>query len=373
MARERELNFKLNIKSVDAERMKAAFRGVTDELGKQQQKASAINRTLAAAKPAGKATAFPGLQLPALPGFSFGGKGGGLGSTALSALGGGMRGLGGALGGGGIGGALGGLSSSLGGLAGVAGPVGIALTAVSAGVTALAKAATSLGGAASPAALDRYTLAMEDAQAVMGRIFVPLLEHMGTAMRVVGDVLATVLPSTDEMREAMAPFREGLEDLKKIFTDLAPIIKAFLKATLQVAAVFAKIGMTIGLFQIRAAAWLAGMAGLTGGGQLVSSMGASKRNINFTQGEDYAKQVYKAAFASQTGKDPVQTAAEASASHLGKIATDVGAILNAIAVGGQAAGQAAGYASTAAGLAINPAGAMAEAIRGAVIRGLTGN
>lgn len=373
MARERELNFKLNVKSVNAEAMKTAFRGVTQELDRQQQKAASLKRTMAAVQPgaAGKplAAAMSGIKLPALPGFSLGDKGG-LGGAAPSAPGGGMKGIGGMLGGGGFGAGLGGLGGGLSSLAGVAGPAGMALTAVAAGITALTKAATSLGGAASPAALQRYELAMQDTSAVLGRIFVPLLEHMGDAMRLVGDVLASVLPSTDEMREAMAPFREALVDMKKIFTDLAPAIRVFLKASLQVAAMFARITVAIGLFQIRTAAWLAGLDGT--GKELQSSMGAAKRNINFTSAEDYAKQVYKAAFSAQAGKDPTQAAAEASASHLGNIAANVGKILAAITAGGQAVGQAAGYASTAAGLAVNPAGTMADVIRGAVIRGLQG-
>lgn len=71
-------------------------------------------------------------------------------------------------------------------------------------------------------------------------------------------------------------------------------------------------------------------------------------------------------------KDPAQAAAEASASHLAVISGRVGQILTAITAGGQAAGQAAGYISTAAGVIASPAGAMADVIRGAVIRGLQG-
>lgn len=400
MARERELNFKLNVKQVNADAMKTAFRGVTQELDKQQQKADKIKDTLAGVKvptskpvpplpglkvptgkampsllPAGFTGRLPSLALPAagqgklpfaLPGL------GQTGKTALSALGGGMKGIGGMIAGGGPGAALSGLGGSLGSLAGVAGPAGMAITAVAAAVSGLAKAAISLGGAASPVALQRYELALADTQAVLGRIFVPLLEHMGDAMRLVGDVLASVLPSTAEMRDATEPFRDALKDLKAIFTDLAPAIKIAIKGMLVIQKALWKIAMTVGLFQIRAAAAVAKATGALPANKqgLKSSVGASGRRVDFVGLEEYAKQVYKAAAAGGT-----QSVEEKMSQDIGIIAEVIQRIADYIGAGKKAADTAKGVASqvpNVLGMAYDPAGSVINALRGAIQRGLTG-
>lgn len=69
---------------------------------------------------------------------------------------------------------------------------------------------TQFAALAAPGTYQQFAFALEDVQAVIGLSFLPTLEMMRDAVRLVGDTLASILPSANEMRGAMAEVRNAL-------------------------------------------------------------------------------------------------------------------------------------------------------------------
>ncbi len=102
------------------------------------------------------------------------------------------------------------------------GPVGIALTAVGAGAAVavrglkeMASTIAGFAGVASPGSLKQWELAVRDLQGVVGQTLVPVLHLMTDGMRLLGDILASILPNAREMEQILAPLREAFGDLSK--------------------------------------------------------------------------------------------------------------------------------------------------------------
>lgn len=140
------------------------------------------------------------------------------------------------------------LGAAFKGAAAAAGPVGIA---VAVAATALEKVgevavaffnkAMSLAAAANPVAAERFQYAQRDLAAVMGRVFVPILEKATEVVRFFADVLNAILPSTNEVREAFKGFDPVFAQVKQIAADLAPLFKSFISYHLKQMAVAIQI------------------------------------------------------------------------------------------------------------------------------------
>lgn len=89
-------------------------------------------------------------------------------------------------------------------------------------------AALPLVNKARPGVLKRFTLAVDDAAAVLGHRLSPLFEFLTKVTRTFGDALATILPSTEQFRSALSPLYDALESVKEAIKENAPEIRSFL-------------------------------------------------------------------------------------------------------------------------------------------------
>lgn len=84
-------------------------------------------------------------------------------------------------------------------------------------------------GVASPALLKQFSMAMEDISGVLGQALLPIMPLIVEGVRLFGDILATILPSTEEAREALAPLTDAIIELfghvRDVMADLGPVIR----------------------------------------------------------------------------------------------------------------------------------------------------
>ncbi len=196
-----------------------------------------------------------------------------------------------------------------GGLAGAAGAVGVALAGVAtvatgavSAISAVGSAMVSMAAKASPAAFERFQIATEDAQAVLGRVFVPVLELATEGIRTVGDVLAEILPSSKEMREALAPLQDAFTQIKDSIAPLIPYLKGAVTG-------FIAVGAKIAEFTAKTLANFFKWVGMYEEGSSKAfagkSLGASAQPAQFMDVKSYLRQSYeKAASMGAEGKTP---------------------------------------------------------------------
>lgn len=198
--------------------------------------------------------------------------------------------IGGLVGAGNMGGAIGGGLGA--GIAALAGPVGMAVE----GVKAFTGAVENFVQKASPGAMERFQLILDDVTAVIGQTLVPVLEVLGQGLRLIGDFLKTILPSADELREALAPLREAFESVREVLAQIAPFIHEVLLVALKAFA----IALEIATFPIKLFAAI--LEGLFGKAKpLKSSEGTAARGIHFTTQEAASREIYQAAFKNSGG------------------------------------------------------------------------
>lgn len=91
------------------------------------------------------------------------------------------------------------------------------------------EAGVSLAAKASPGTVRQMSMAVEDFQATVGQMFVPVVELMGEVVRDLSDVIANFLPNTEEMRGAINEVRKawGLANvsLKEAALEIGPAIR----------------------------------------------------------------------------------------------------------------------------------------------------
>ena len=124
----------------------------------------------------------------------------------------------------------------------------------------------SLSRIANPAQATLYEMAVNDLYGVLGQKLTPVVELATEAVRMFGDFLASVLPSSKEIRAALAPFKDALNAIKAALIAAVPIIRNFLLGALYYLAMAAAF----------AAGVLEGLFG-TGGTFGASSRGAAAR------------------------------------------------------------------------------------------------
>lgn len=233
--------------------------------------------------------------------------------------------------------ALGQVDSSLKDLGGVLGPIGAGLGVLQSGVSGVGDAVksipiigdiigpfadaaaavpgifksileslTHMAAMNSPAEFHLLQVAVADVQATIGRTFVPVLEIMRESIRGVGEVIANVLPNSDEMRGALADMRQSLSDFFRAMTELAvawgPTIRTVIVGTLTI--------LTGTLIALAKAATLAAntvkpiaemISGAFGGpGEPRTSVGASVQPASFAAAEEYQRQLQIASYSSGT-------------------------------------------------------------------------
>lgn len=207
-----------------------------------------------------------------------------------------------------------------GGLSAIGGPVGVAVTAINAGVELVGKfwgmlkgafdTAMNFARAANPVAAERMDYAIRDMTAVIGRLFVPLMEKATEVIRIFADFLSTVLPSASEMRAVFSQLEPAIREMKIALQDFAPVFRLILVDTLREAATAMKFfGDAIQgvLFVIRS---LPGFSefGKGSGAPLKSSFGAGDFRTPSFVGIAEAKNAFMIealrASVSQGGSDP---------------------------------------------------------------------
>lgn len=227
--------------------------------------------------------------------------------------------VGGAVKGAGEGGIAGAFSGAMGGVTAAlsrAGPYGAAAAAgIDAATGMLGRfkdAVIELGGAASPNALRLFDEAVADSQATLGRVFVPVLELFTDAVRLAGDTLTSVLPSTDSVREALAPVRDIFEELGGVLAEVAPLIKDLISEGLHLLGAELRIVADAFRYVIDV---LKKSGLIKGGAKLDSSVGAAGRATSFGTTDALAHSVYAAAASSGNMKEK-RDPAEESANYL---------------------------------------------------------
>jgi hypothetical protein len=156
-----------------------------------------------------------------------GGLAGGAAGALMSAATGNFGGLAQALssGGGALGGAIG---------TAAFGPLGGAVGSTVGAIPGQALAAIpQLVQAFNPVAVERFNYILKDVTAVIGDRLQPVLETVGVAFRLIGDVLETILPSQAEMAELMKPINEMFHTLREAIAPLAPLFREMASVELQ--------------------------------------------------------------------------------------------------------------------------------------------
>lgn len=228
-----------------------------------------------------------------------GGKGGGGGLAGL--LGGAGGGIGGL-----VGGAGGGAIAAAGPIGAIAAVVGMALAKVKDAAlqvvqrfVALTQAMFRFAQVASPGQAQRWTMALQDLQAVLGRTFIPVLEKATQGVRQIADALNSILPSTAQMRDVFRALDPVFADLKRTLVELRPVLTVFVQTELQLL----RLSLSLLAVQLRALAKAIEFSplgllskALGGDKTLASSVGAAPRPAQFLQPEDISRQAALAAF-----------------------------------------------------------------------------
>lgn len=147
---------------------------------------------------------------------------------------------------------------------------------------------------ASPGAMEKFQIVMEDTAAVVGRTLTPILEIVTQAFKLIGDVLASILPSAGDMREALKPISDLFGAIREALAPIAPFIKDVLVVALKA------LGVVIEIILLPFKLLGKLISALFGGEdkKLKDSTGTAARNISFTSADAHAKSVYQAAFKS---------------------------------------------------------------------------
>lgn len=253
------------------------------------------------------------------------------------------------------------LAGGLKNLQGELGPIGIFFDAIPIFGGALKDITTSLvgmAGMASPALFKQWKFALDDVQGVIGRSFLPVLDLMSEAVRFFGDVLASILPTTQEMATILVPVKAGWEDLKKSLKDFfsdSSVKQGILSAFNMLATAAGGLATALGVlaksmhiaYAVASRDWpmLARALARNPNQELASSVGAAARPAHISSLEDYQKQLQIAAYSQPAGL----TAAQTTASNTGAIANTVDRILETVQGAARVAPGATGAAGSVVG------------------------
>lgn len=214
------------------------------------------------------------------------------------------------------------------------GPLASALAVLPNQFKELVSTLTSMARLASPSVFKMWTFALEDTQGVIGRTFIPILQMMTDAVRTFADVLATVLPSMNEVAYAVAPLREAWEELRKtlrdIFGELGPILRSGIVGVIRsLATILATAVKWFSDFLKRLTSFNAeirqSIAALGLGVGMRGSGGAAARPVQIQGLEEYSKSLMASAFSM-----PGQAADSKEVQALKDVKVEVGKVVTAI-------------------------------------------
>ncbi len=185
------------------------------------------------------------------------------------------------------------------GLGAALGPIGIAVGAAVMGlkiftsaVITAANKAVQLAALNNPAVAERFQRALLDTEAVLGNRLIPVVNVMTKGMRLVGDILQTILPTEQDIAAAMSELDPVLKDLRDSAADLAPLLKDQLVLALEVTV------DSLRLFadEIKVIAFLLKPLGSGEKNQLKSSLGMAASQASTVGIEDISKRAIEAAY-----------------------------------------------------------------------------
>ena len=202
----------------------------------------------------------------------------------------------------------------MGGAAGAAGAVfkglSVALDKVLGTVGTLVQAMAT----ASPAVFEQLQYVLTDIVGVVGSTVTPVFQALIPVIRLLGDAIATVLPSGEEMTQIMDLMQPAFHELSTVFrevvSELGPLIRgAYLDWFKDLAGVFNLVARAVADFT-RTVMGLLATLGLTATAQGVepgmrSSTGAAARRASISSTDSYQQQLQTAAFAIPGRTDPV--------------------------------------------------------------------
>jgi hypothetical protein len=168
---------------------------------------------------------------------------------------------------------------------------------------------------ASPGLFQTWTMALEDVQGVIGQTFLPVLEMMREGVRLFGDVLANILPSSGEARDALAEFRGAFAEMAATIRDTirqaGPSIRQWFVAGLrELSHWLAVAARGVGILAERLRAYFGTAGMLQGGAQFRSSVGAAAREAQFSGFGEYEKALQLAAYKQPGGTVEEQVLAQ---------------------------------------------------------------
>lgn len=190
------------------------------------------------------------------------------------------------------------------------GPIGAILGSLTGALTApidaikeMADAIIQLVGLANPGAVQQFTLALNDAMAVLGAALTPALEGMTIAMRAIGDLLAAMMPIFqplfNQIGQSIANWAVGV---RAIWQAASPLIELFVDG-LVVALKAVSVGVAFfqgalsGLVEniARVVSAIAGLFGVKLGGKFnpdASSQGAAVRQFKSSSVDQFSKDLF---------------------------------------------------------------------------------
>jgi hypothetical protein len=182
------------------------------------------------------------------------------------------------------------------------GPIGAVIGSLSGALTApidaikeMADAIIQLVGLANPGAVQQFTLALNDAMAVIGGAMTPMLEGMTIAMRTVGDTLAGMMPVLqplfDQLGQSIANWAVGFRQIWEAAAPLIDMLVVGLVETLK------DVSVAVATFQgalVELLHTLTMMLGIDRGkfNKDASSQGAAVRNFKVSSVDQFSKDLF---------------------------------------------------------------------------------
>lgn len=187
------------------------------------------------------------------------------------------------------------------------GPMLDAATAIPGILKDITSTLTSFAAKASPAQFQMFTMAVEDAQAVIGQRFLPVLNDMREYARLVGDGFANFLPTYQEVMDATASLRgafsEMRDSVRDLLVEIGPLTRAGLSTVFRgVSWALSQVVSLMTMFYQGLTALIRPLRELLGisQGTFMSSQGAAARPASILDFDAYQEQLQVSAY-SQPG------------------------------------------------------------------------
>lgn len=161
----------------------------------------------------------------------------------------------------------------------------------------------SMVGAYSPVDMMMFDFVLRDIQGVLGERLAPVMELVTKGLRLIADVLDTILPSSTQFEGALKPLSEAFDMLRDVFADIAPLLQDIMVVALQAFAV----ALRVAIYPLQLLVELLraiGIIGAPGDKKLRDSFGRGGQPAHFTTGEQMAQDLYSKAFSVGKGADP---------------------------------------------------------------------